>query len=70
MLDINEQLRTRQEPGDVTIILIWLFNGLYNHTSYGTAHFKLDNETHVALELLNKFVRPLASFTQVYDLIS
>ena len=29
---------------------------------YGTAQFKLDNYTRVALELLNKFVGPLLSF--------
>ena len=33
----------------------------------GTAQFKLDIYTHVALELFNKFVEPLTSYTQAHN---
>ena len=43
---------------------------LITEIQYITAQFKLDNETCVALELFDKFIRLLMSFTQAYDPIS
>ena len=39
-------------------------------SSYSTAQFKLDIYTRVTLELFNKFVEPLVTYTRAHDTIS
>ena len=47
----------------VTVATTQIFN-INIYYTYGTAQFKLDNDRHVVLELLNKSVRLLASFSK------
>ena len=53
---INESLLTRLSNGIIEYLCVSRFT-----VAYGTAQFKLDNEMHVKLESLNKFVGPLVS---------
>ena len=47
-----------------------MYEHIRNLNIYGTAQFKLDIYTCIKLELFNKFVELLASYTPVHDTIS